>query len=145
MASCSTTDLLAISNCFQCLAPGQLEMVKTALLCNILKALNPLAICNIQSLLDSAQCFQCLPPGQLALVQTALLCNIANAGGGSGGAVCLSQGSGAPVVAGTCPVSLYFDNDSGSKSSGTFWWWSTATAKWVHFQADYGLVTDPIT
>lgn len=120
-------------------------MVKTALLCNILRALNPVAICNVQDLLATSQCFQCLSAGELQLVQTALLCNIQNAGGGTGGAVCLTQGSGPPTVAGTCPVSLYFDNDSTSPSSGTFWWWKVATSTWIHFQYNYGAVTDPVT
>lgn len=127
MAVCSPEDLLNTSKCFACLTPYQLELVKTALLCQILQISNPMATCDAQTLLDNAKCLKCLTPGQLALIQTQLLCEIMSAGGtggGSGNVLC-SQSSN-PVSAPTGDCALYYRRDNGN-----LWYWDSALAQWI--------------
>lgn len=117
MAACNTQTLMASANCYATLAMDQLQMVNAALLCQILKALNPMASCDVSSLMESAKCFAaCTTPTQLMLVQTQLLCEIlAVAGGiGPGGGSGVTCGVGAPAAppSGTCGI--YYSTDTGS-------------------------------
>ena len=134
MAKCDVQDLVAVGNCFACIPPGTQQLVKLSLLCQILKALDPMAVCHIESLIASAQCFQCLPPGMQSLVELSLLCEILHAGGSSG-QVCLLTGSGAPV--GTppagCAAAIYFDSDYNSPTVGSFWWGDNINLQWNIF------------
>lgn len=124
MASCSPSDLLSASSCWQCLPGNQLQAVVCALLCNIWKASNPLASCDVATLLHDAGCFTCLNGQQTAAVQIQLLCEILHAGGG-GGSTCLVCQSGAPVIASTCDCALSVDTDNGS-----FYFWDVTSAAW---------------
>lgn len=131
MASCDLKSLLASANAFASLPWGMLEVVKTALLCNILKANNPMAACDVQSLLRDAGCFACLQPFQMQLVQTQLLCEILNAGGGSD--TCLVCQSGPPVLPATCECSLSYDSNPASATFMSFWAWDNTDQQWIPF------------
>lgn len=127
MAQCNTQDLMTEANCFACFGHGDGSMVEMALLCRILKALNPVATCNVNSLLSEAQCFLCLSPQQWELVKLQLLCNISSAI--TGGAMSsMSCGPADPVPAPTDPTkcSMYANTTTNS-----LWFWNNATASWV--------------
>lgn len=126
MAQCSTTSLLSSANCFACLAADQLQMVIAALLCEILKAVSPMANCDVSSLLSSARCFAgCSSPAQLMLIQTQLLCEILHAEdsivGGTGSVLC---GAADPVNAPAGNCAVYYRTDTGS-----IWIWDGSA--WV--------------
>lgn len=57
MAACSFTpqELLDESSCFNCLQPGQLQLVIVELLCKIMRQYNPMATCDPNTLLDEAK------------------------------------------------------------------------------------------
>ena len=115
------------ANCFASLAADQLQMVIAALLCQILKAYNPMADCSTETLLASARCFAgCSSPAQLMLIQTQLLCEILAAGGGGGGGGGTGSvlcGAGAPASTPT-GCAIYYQTDTGS-----IWIWDGAS--WV--------------
>ena len=125
MATCTTSDLMQEAAELSGLSPGQLELVKTVILCRILNLSNPMASCDVQELLDDANCFACLFPFQLSLIQTQLLCEILNAGGGSGSS-CLLCGDSDPVVAPACACALYYN-----RSTSSFWYWDANLAIWA--------------
>lgn len=124
MAQCSTTNLLSQASCFACLAADQLQMVIASLLCQILKAANPMANCDVSTLLQEAKCFQsCTAPAQLLLIQTQLLCNIWAAGGGMGAGLILC-GTADPVDPPTGNCAIYYRTDTGA-----IWIWDGSA--WV--------------
>lgn len=125
MAVCNVQDLMNVSRCFACLPAGQLEILKTSLLCQILKDRNPMASCDVSSLLSAANCFSCLGSGQLAIIQTQLLCEILNAGGGGGGEGCIVCGNADPVDAPTCDCALAYN-----RVNGSFWYWDNVALVW---------------
>lgn len=131
MASCDPQTLLASANAFASLPWGMLEVVKTALLCKILQANNPMASCDVQSLLRDAGCFSCLQPFQMQLVQTQLLCQIFQSGGSTD--TCLMCGSGPPVANATCECSLYYDSNPNSATFMSFWAWDNTDQQWIPF------------
>lgn len=96
----------------------QLQMVNTALLCQILQAANPMATCDPAALLESAKCFAgCASPAQLMLIQTQLLCEILAVGGGGGGGggsgvTCLDASD--PVDAPTTGCGIAYRKDNGN-------------------------------
>lgn len=107
MAQCDVQAILSASSSFAGLPTPQLEIVKTALLCELLMQANPMATCNVNDLLQAGRCFANRLPGEIPIIQTQLLCEILNAGGG-GGATCLLCGVGPPTIAPPCPCSLYY-------------------------------------
>ena len=125
MATCTTSELMQQAACLSCLSPGQLELIKTVILCRILHLNNPMASCDVQDLLDDANCFSCLYPYQLSLIQTQLLCEILNAGGG-GGSSCLLCGNVDPVAAPACACALYYN-----MLTSSFWYWDNNLATWA--------------
>lgn len=133
MSACNPFDLLSASGCFTCLLPYQLQVVNTALLCQILQAANPMAVCDPQAILESNPCLSNMTAYQLAVIQTELLCEILQTGGGGGGSACLVAQSGGPVA--PCPVAfgIGYDDDFASPTSGQFWYWSLANNQWVKF------------
>lgn len=104
----------------------QLQLVNTALLCQILKSSNPMASCDVSTLLASARCFEgCTTPAQLMLIQTQLLCEIlAAGGGGGGGGGGVTCGVVNPTEAPVIGCGLYYRTDTGS-----IWIWDGAS--WV--------------
>jgi len=125
MATCTTSELLQEAACFNCLSPGQLELVKAVLLCRILQSNDPMASCDVQGLLRDANCFSCLFPFQLQLIQTQLLCEILSSGGG-GGSSCLLCGAADPVVDPACECALFYN-----RTTGSFWYWDDTGVSWV--------------
>lgn len=124
MATCSTSDLLSASACFNGLPPYTLTQIQIILLCQILQQTNPMASCEPQDLLDSAACFNGLNPIQLQTIQAQLLCEILN--GGSTTDTCITCGSGPPTEDATCDCSIYYDSDTGSPTLGMMWVWDGA-------------------
>lgn len=102
--------------------PYQLQLVQTSLLCRL--AFPEVLMCDVQALMSQAACFGCLTQHQLQLVQTQLLCLIFENGGGGGG-TCLTCGAADPVIAATCPCSLYYNTTTAS-----FWYWDDGLAQW---------------
>jgi hypothetical protein len=81
--------LLAAANCYQCFGatPYQLQLMKLALLADIVKSNNAMAATDPQSLLASANCYQCFAsnPFMLQLMELALLNLVVQGGTGGGG------------------------------------------------------------
>lgn len=125
MATCNVQDLMNLSRCFACLPAGQLEIIKTSLLCQILKGINPMATCDVATLLSASNCFSCLPGPQLAMIQTQLLCEILNAGGGGGGEGCIVCGNSDPVAPPTCDCALAYN-----RVNSSFWYWDSVAVVW---------------
>lgn len=126
MATCDANELVELANCFSCLMPYQLELVKTVLLCQLANpnAVNPMANCDVQALMSDASCFSCLTSFQLSVIQTQLLCEILN--GGGSGAACIECGAAAPVDPAGCDCSLYYNTTTAS-----MYYWDSALAQWV--------------
>lgn len=104
--------LLSETVCYECLAPGQWQLLKLGLLKQILLANDPMADTSTTALLEAAKCYACLSPGMWQLLELGLLQQIVDAGGGgSGGGV--TCGSGVPVAAPSGSCGLYYDNDTG--------------------------------
>lgn len=125
MATCTTSDLMQQASELSGLSPGQLELVKTVILCRILHLNNPMASCDVQDLLNDANCFSCLFPYQLSLIQTQLLCEILTSGGGSGSS-CLLCGAVDPVNPPACACALYYNY-----ATGSFWYWDSVLVLWT--------------
>lgn len=125
MATCTVSDLMQQASQLNGLSPGQLELIKTVLLCRILHINNPMASCDVQDLLDDANCFACLFPFQLSIIQTQLLCEILNAGG-AGAPSCLLCGNSDPVTPPDCTCALYYN-----RSTSSFWYWDSNLAIWA--------------
>lgn len=130
MASCDIQTLLATNPCLYALAPEELRVVKTQLLCALYNQVNggPAVNCDIQTLLDDGKCFWTQPPFILEMLQTQLLCNIAakiSGGGGSGG---LQHGTGSPEgVVNANAGQFYWDTTNSAMyfntaTSGTTGW-----------------------
>jgi hypothetical protein len=95
--------LLNAANCYNCNTPGEWQLMRLALLRQILLASNPMAATDPQSLLNQAACYNCYL-SQWALLELSLLSQIATA---SGGALCITGGTGAPTAAVPCQFALY--------------------------------------
>jgi hypothetical protein len=125
MATCPPGTLLADAACFVCLDAHQLEAAKAALLCQILKNLDPMASCNVSDLMANAGCLTCLPPAALQVVQTQLLCEILHANNqvSNSGVEC---GTVDPVADPGVECKIYYRSDTGA-----VWIWRESTAAWV--------------
>lgn len=78
--------LLGGASCFNCYGtPGEMALMKLALLRQILLQIDPMADTSPQTLLSQANCYNCYGPGMWALIELALLNLIVQNGGGSGG------------------------------------------------------------
>jgi hypothetical protein len=115
MATCSTNALLDSSVQFQALDNRQLLLIIAQLLCQQLKAINPMASCDASSLLQSAcnNKLECLENRQVWIVIAQLLCEILIAGGGSGNS-CITCGTTDPVDPPTCDCAIHYRTDTGS-------------------------------
>ena len=127
MAICSPSDLVAAGKCFLTLTEEQRESVIAALLCNILKASNPMASCDPAQLLEDGKCFTVRTRQELAAIQTQLLCEILH--GGSTGQTCLIclEADGVPVDPAPCDCSICYN------LAGQFWFWNSLTNSWIPF------------
>lgn len=74
--------LLSSVNCYTCLSPGMWQLLKLALLKQILLTSNPMADTSPETLLAQARCYDCA--GNWQLLELALLAQIVEIGGGSG-------------------------------------------------------------
>lgn len=124
MASCSATDLLDAAKCWTPLGPVHLQAITAALLCRILKALDPMAACDVSDLISSSKCLLGLPQDQMLAIIAQLLCEILTAGG-AGGFSCITGSEADPVDPPTCTYALHYRTDT-----GTVWLWLPATAEW---------------
>lgn len=126
MANCSTNALLDASRQFQALDNRQLWLITATLLCQQLKAINPMASCDAGSLLQSAcdNKLECLENRQIWIVIAQLLCEILQSGGG-GGNSCIICADVDPVDAPACPCAIYYN-----RQTLAFWAW---TGVWSPF------------
>lgn len=124
MAQCDANELFATGRRFTGLTGPQLQILITALLCEILVQSNPMAECNVNDLLNAGKCFNCLTPGQLSIVQTQLLCEILHSGGT--GVTCLLCGNGAPTDDAPCDCSIYYS----TPPNAGVWVWDSVTSAW---------------
>lgn len=74
--ACDTQALLTQANCYQCLTPGEQQLARLALLCQIMAGTT--VSCSPAALLAAANCFQCMSPGERDLAELVMLCNIMN-------------------------------------------------------------------
>ena len=106
--------LLNEARCYECNTSGNydLELIKIALLRQILLAANPTAMTDPQTLLNSARCYECYGANgyMLQLMELALLSQIATSSSSSAGAV--SCGTGAPSAAPAGGCGVYIQTDS---------------------------------
>lgn len=127
MAQCDTQALMGEASCFNCFGYGDIKLVEAALLCRILKALDPVATCNVNELLSEAQCFLCLSPQQWELIKLQLLCNISDSMT-SGSMSSMSCGPVDPVAAPTDPTKCVMYANT---TANSLWYWNNNTAAWV--------------
>lgn len=115
MADCSANTLLAASTAYQALDNRQLFLITAQLLCQQLKAINPMASCDATSLLQAAcnNKLECLDNRQIFIVIAQLECEILQAGGGSGNS-CLLCGAVAPVDPPSCTCAIYYNTTNGA-------------------------------
>lgn len=73
--TCEPAELLALSKCFLCMTPDQIEAVKTYLL-----AVLAGGSLDRNTLLDEAKCFMCIDKDTQAALQNYLLCQAVNNG-----------------------------------------------------------------
>lgn len=119
MADTTAKTLLAAAACYQCNAANsyELQMIKLALLKQILLAQNAMADTTPQTLLKQASCYSCYASNayMLEMIELALLQQIvingSTGGGGSGGTF---GGNGSPVgvVFPTSAFAFYIQADS---------------------------------
>lgn len=111
---------MAEAKCFLCLDQKSMSAVIAALLCQNLRALDPMAECDVSTLMASAKCFMCLDQKAAQAVQLQLLCNLVDAsiGGGSGGVICAAEdpvadpGVTCALAYNTVTASLWYWNDN---------------------------------
>jgi hypothetical protein len=133
MSQCSPNAILAACSDFTGKGAGELAIIKTELLRQILLAANPMAACDAQSLLAEGACWSCYPGGQLQLIQTQILCEILHTGGGGNVNACLVAQSGGPVDPCAFAFGLGYDNDSTSPTAGQWKFWDQTGNAWVPF------------
>jgi hypothetical protein len=123
--ACDTQTLLAIANCFNCVPPGQWQLLRIALLCRISQGVT--LACDPQTLLSEAAAFN-IPGGQMQLLELALLCRIQTAGVGTSGAVSqqvLATGNSVPPPDPTKPALSY------NVATQVLFEWNVATQLWM--------------
>lgn len=118
--------LLAASACYECQAPGELQLLKLGLLKQLVEATNAMADTSASALLAATRCYQCHPPGFWPLFELALLQMLAGTGVGGGG----SSGVGAPTDPPASGNGTYLDT-----SNNSLWAWNPVTATWVQLIA----------
>lgn len=123
VAVCSVSDLLAESSCFTCQPGGIQNALKLALLCRIMRALDPAMTCDVATLLSeaAANCFVCQPAGIQAAIELQLLCNISGSLASGGVTQQVLCGIVPPTTAPTNGCSIYYD-----KTSTAFYFWDGA-------------------
>lgn len=112
------------------LSSHQLEVLKVALLRQILISLDPMANISASAIMANADEFNALPTHVLQVLQTQLLCEISSTGVG-GSSPQVLNGSGPPVAPPTVSPAIYFDNAPAALT--TLYWWPTAGAAWIPF------------
>ncbi len=127
MATCDPQELITVSSCLACLSEQQLKLIVPSLLCQILKASNPLATCDTQTLLTDAACFACYSDKQLAMVTTQLLCEILHSGGVSETCIICVDGDNEPSDSSPCNCAIAYNEN------GRFWFWNAFTNQWIPF------------
>lgn len=128
MATCSIQDSINEGACYIELNPVFRDSIQTALLCNILQALDPMAQCDIQALINSGACYIDLSPEVRDSIQTQLLCDIREAIG-SGQQTCLLCGTEDPTETPSCDCALYYKRLPDGNQE--LWFWDVDTASWV--------------
>ena len=103
--------LLAAADCFACYgeSPAQLQLMKLALLAQLVKTTDPSMDTSPNTLLAQASCFACYAnsPGLMSLMELGLLNLIAQNGGGGGGSGQIVPYTGAdPNSDGVTPTNL---------------------------------------
>jgi len=129
MATCAATTLMHSAREYNGLSDQQLQVLKLALLRQILIALDPMANISASALMASADEFNAMSDHVLQVLQTQLLCEISATGVGGGGAGGVLSGSGVPVAAPTSSSAIYIDKNPAALTV-LYWWSGTA---WVPF------------
>lgn len=125
MATCNPQTLVEDGACLACLDAKQFQVAKLALLCAILRALDPMASCDPQTLIADGACFDCLTGKQLQVAELQLLCNISESlGGGNIGG--LSCGTSNPTGAPTGDCGWYYN-----RTTGAVFYWDSDLIDWV--------------
>lgn len=101
---CSATNLAGDAACYANVAQDQVQLLKLALLRQILLAANPMADTSTNALLAQVGCYAHLPSGMMHLLELALLKQIVD-GGGTGGAGGVLSTTGDPEGVVTSPAS----------------------------------------
>lgn len=96
------------------------QMLRLAMLSNIVKIQNPMANTSAQSLIAQASCYLCLGITAAEAMELVLLSMIA--GGAAPATTCMSSGNGPPAGNPGCTVAIYFD-ESAPPNLG-FWAWT---------------------
>lgn len=109
-----------------------MELIKIALLRQILLAQNPAAVTDPQTLLSQAQCYVCFANSStyLALLELALLAQISNngsTGGGGSGTNQITSGTVNPVAPPANPAiaNAYFNS-----TTGVVFFWPAGGSAW---------------
>jgi hypothetical protein len=68
--------LLSAAKCYTCGDSDSPELMKVALLAQLLKGQNPVADTTAQTLMNQAKCYACVPANQRPLLELALLAQL---------------------------------------------------------------------
>lgn len=124
--------LLAQSACLDCngAGPGELELMKIALLAQLVLGQNPMADVTPQGLLNQAACYNCYGGGGMwQLMQIALLVQLVNAGIGNGQLVGFTGND--PNSAGVKPLNQNAPAVAvNTTQPDTIWTWNVNTKVW---------------
>ncbi len=92
MPATDPQSLLSEASCYNCFGTnGELQLMKLALLAQLVQGQNPMADVTPQGLLDQAKCYQCFGMGGMwQLMELALLAQLVGAGLGNGQLVAYS-------------------------------------------------------
>ena len=121
--------LIAQSSCFTCFGtPGEIELMKIALLAQLVKGQNPMADTSPQTLLDQAKCYLCYGnAGMWQLMELALLAQLV--GSGIGNAQIVAYTGADPNSDGVVPANTQAPAIA-VKPGATSYTWSIANQDW---------------
>lgn len=120
MATCNAQVLMQEGNCFCGVTVRPFQIAKLALLCEMIKILNPMATCDLPTLMQSAKCFCGVTTNPFEMVELQMLCELRSAlSGGISGVTGVDCGTGDPVAAPISGCTLYYRTDNGN-----LWMWN---------------------
>jgi hypothetical protein len=129
MAATAPQTLLTGANCFECYGASAVQMMRLAILSNILTTLNPMAETDPQSLITYGKCFECYGASIVNMMELALLDQISANVSTSGSGEIVPYTTTGPTADGVLPANL--DGEAiAVKPGGSTFTWDSANHVW---------------